>query len=609
MSNAVNRLFPRLLFGGAALTFAVALVACGGGGGGSSPTALSNAATPDESVQAAGVVRSTGVVASDYGPRSPTTLLDAHRFLTHATFGPTPSAVAAVQSSTYGAWIDSQLAINTGISHQQLATERNAATGGKHQFFFGFWQKALTAPDQLRQRTAFALSQIFVVSFADQCGLSSAMGMASYYDMLTKHAFGSYRDLLQAVSLHPMMGCYLSHLRNQKADPVTGRVPDENFAREILQLFSIGLVQLNPDGTPKRDAQGREIETYNPSDVAELARVFTGFSWDCPDYPADNCFKYWGATSRPGYADPWTIPMRGYPKFHDGAAKVVLGKTISAQTDPAATLKQALDIIAAHPNVAPFISKQLIQRFVTSNPSKEYVGRVAAKFTSSGGNLGQTIKALLLDEEARNASFMARASFGKVKEPILRFSALLRAYGAKSDSGYYLIGDTREAAFGLNQSPLFSPSVFNFYRPGYTLPGSATAAAGMVAPELQIADETSMAGYAGFMSTSLWAGVGRNGYSGTGTRADIQFPFTIDSANETLKLAGSPSALIEDINRKLFGGTMSLDLKSDISAAMNSIEYRAQVNPTQSQIDSTFKARIWSALALAAASPEYIVQK
>jgi uncharacterized protein (DUF1800 family) len=609
MSNAVNRLFSRLLVGGAALTVAAALVACGGGGGGSTAAALNSATPSDESVQAAGVVRSTGVVLSDFGAKSPATLLDAHRFLTQATFGPTPSAVTAIQSSTYGAWIDSQLATPTGISHQQLATERNAATGGKHQFFFGFWQKALTAPDQLRQRTAFALSQIFVVSFADQCGLSSAMGMASYYDMLTKQAFGSYRDLLQAVALHPMMGCYLSHLRNQKADPITGRVPDENFAREILQLFSIGLVQLNSDGTPKRDAQGREVETYSPSDVAELARVFTGFSWDCPDYPADNCFKYWGATSRPGYADPWTVPMRGYPKFHDSAAKVVLGKSVSAQTDPAATLKQALDIIASHPNVAPFISKQLIQRFVTSNPSKEYVARVAAKFISSGGNIGQTVKAVLLDDEARNPDFVTRSNFGKVKEPIVRFSALLRAYGAKSDSGYYLIGDTREAAFGLNQSPLFAPSVFNFYRPGYTLPGSATAAAGMVAPELQIADETSMAGYVGFASTSLWAGVGRNGYNGTAARADIQFPFTIDPANDTLKLAGSPSALIDDINRKLFGGTMSVDLKNDISAAMNSIEYRAQVNPTPAQIESTFKARIWSALALAVASPEYIVQK
>lgn len=611
MQDVHSHALTRPLIGGAALLLASLLSACGGGGGGqSTATATMDTQAIGESAQAAGIVlvKSTPPTP-DYAASTATTTIDAHRFLSQATFGPSASSVADVKARTYGAWIDGQLVMPLGISHQQLATERNAATGGKHQFFYGFWQKALSSPDQLRQRMAFALSQIFVVSFADQCGASSGIGVASFYDTLTKNAFGSYRDLLQAISLHPMMGCYLSHLRNQKADPATGRVPDENYAREILQLFSIGLVQLNNDGTPKRDAAGKEIESYSQGDVSELARVFTGFSWDCPDYPADNCFKFWGTATRAGFPDPWTIPMKGYPKFHDGGGKSILGRSVTPQTDPMASLKQALDIIAAHPNVAPFISKQIIQRFVTSNPSKAYVSRVAAKFTSSGGNLGQTLKAALLDDEARNPNLAQGASYGKVKEPILRYSHLLRAYAATSTSGYYLIGNTREAAYGLNQAPMFSPSVFNFYRPGYVAPGSKTAGLAMVAPELQIADETSMAGYISFLANTISTGVGNYGYDGRGVGPDVQFPFNLSTSHIARKLAENPPELAEQINTALFGGAMSTELKADLIEAMNSIDYRSRTSPTQSQIDSTFQRRVWTALTLAVASPEFLVQK
>ncbi|WP_159098980.1 DUF1800 domain-containing protein [Aquabacterium olei] len=611
MQDLLSNIVTRPLLAGATLFAAGFLSACGGGGAGESTATVAVASQAiGESAQAAGIVLVKSTTdAPNYAASAPTTSIDAHRFLSQATFGPSDSSVAEVKARTYGAWIDGQLVMPLSISHQQLATERNAATGGKHQFFYGFWQKALTSPDQLRQRMAFALSQIFVVSFADQCGASSGIGVASFYDTLTKNAFGSYRDLLQAVSLHPMMGCYLSHLRNQKADPVTGRVPDENYAREILQLFSIGLVQLNTDGTPKRDTAGKEIESYSQGDVSELARVFTGFSWDCPDYPADNCFKFWGTSTRAGFQDPWTIPMRGYPKFHDGGSKTILGRAITSQADPMATLKQALDIISTHPNVAPFISRQIIQRFVTSNPSRAYVSRVAAKFTSSGGNLGQTLKAALLDDEARNPTLAQGAAYGKVKEPILRYSNLLRAYAATSTSGNYLIGNTREAAYGLNQAPMFSPSVFNFYRPGYVAPGSKTGAVAMVAPELQIADETSMAGYISFLANTISTGAGNYGYDGRGSAPDVQFPFNLSASHPIRKLAENPSELAQHINTALFGGGMSTELRADLVEAMNSIDYRSRTNPTQAQIDSTFQRRVWTALTLAVASPEFLVQK
>jgi len=583
---------------GLVLCTSLALSACGGGKAGDDAT------TPDVQQQTNALPVSLPAV-----PEKPANDQEAARFLTQATFGPTPADVAHLKSVGYSAWIDEQLALPLTTSHQQTASTRNAASGGKHQFTHSFWEKAITAPDQLRQRMALAMSEIFVVSFADACSTNAGMGMASYYDMLSNSALGAYRSLLQSVTLHPIMGCYLSHLRNQKADTATGRVPDENYAREVMQLFSIGLVQLKLDGTPTNAAH--PVETYGPVDISNLARVFTGFSWDCPDHQTapEACFKYWGTTIRPGFTDPWTVPMRAYPQFHDGAPKTFLGKTVPAQTDPMETLRLSLDVIASHSNVAPFISKQLIQRFVTSNPSKGYVTRVATAFKNSRGHLGTTIKAVLMDPEARDMAALDQPGFGKVREPLLRMSALLRAFNASSASGGFLIGETKEATGGLSQSALFAPSVFNFFRPGYTPPSSSTSAAGLVAPELQLAHESSMAGYANFMRDTIWAGIGMLGYNGLATRPDVQMSYNLNANDAVLQKAASPVDLVETINQRLTYGTMSDNLKQEIAQAISAIDYRSPSNPTPEQIRGTYTYRVWSALLLTVVSPEFLIQK
>lgn len=579
-----------LLVGVALVSAALVLTACGGGKSKADATGLD---------QAAGL-------SLPQVPERPTTDIDAARFLEQATFGPTEADIARLKSIGYAAWIDEQLAQPASPTHMALFQQGNAISGGRHQFNHSFWEKALTSPDQLRQRLTFALSQIFVVSSLDNCGASAQPGMISYYDLLERQAFGSYRALLERVTLHPIMGCYLSHLHNQKADLTTGRVPDENYAREILQLFSIGLVQLKQDGTPTRPESPEE--TYDAADIAALARAFTGFSWDCPERKTqeESCFLYWGATVRPGHPDPWTQQMVAYPNYHDSAPKTFLKQTVRGSTDPMETLRLTLDVIAGHPNVAPFISQQLIQRFVTSNPDPDYVARVAKVFTATGGDLGQTVKAVLLDPKARLPEFTQDPQFGKVREPVLALSGLLRAFDARSDSGRFLILPTHDATHGLNQSPLMAASVFNFYRPGYVPPEHSQQ--GLKAPELQILNEISLAGGATLLLNTVWHGLGRQGYNDLSPRSDVQLAFHDQPDDPLFALADHPDRLISAIHRRL-SFRLSEGTRSDIAQAIASIDYRYAQNPTAEQIADTRRVRLWAALSLAVLSPDYLVQQ
>ncbi len=361
-----------------------------------------------------------------------------------------------------------------------------------------FWQQALAAPDQLRQRVKFALSQILVVSAENGTIASLADSHASYVDLLGEHAFGNYRQLLEAVATHPAMGIYLSHLRNRKGDPVTGRVPDENFAREVMQLFSIGLLELNQDGTP-RLVNGAPVETYTNADTSGIARVFTGWSWAAPT-TTDQAFN--GSTTAT-YPDRNVRPMQPYPQFHETGAKTFLGVTIPPNTSAQASMKIAMDTLFNHPNLCPFIGRQLVQRLVTSNPSPAYVGRVAAACANNGsgvrGDMKAIIRAILLDAEARDAAKITDPQWGKVREPVLRLSNWARCFNATSASGNWTIRGLDSPSTSLGQQPLRPPSVFNFYRPGYTPPNTAIATAGLVAPEFQIVGETSVVGYVNFM--------------------------------------------------------------------------------------------------------------
>ena len=595
-----------------ALSLAAAtLVACGGG---DAPTTQQPQPLPRINL----VPGSLAAIEAQQVTQGPDTTVDAARFLTQATFGPTPASVAELRSMGYEAWVVQQLRLQPAQTHENAWLVRDAelkmnggtASANVTDINHSFWRQALTGNDQLRQRVAFALSQIFVVSSMDGCGDDNARGLAHYYDTLVAHAFGSYRDLLESVARHPIMGCYLSHLRNQKENALTGRVPDENFAREVMQLFSIGLYELNPDGTQKLADNGQPLETYTADDVAGLAKVFTGFSFDCPTKYSDECFLYGGGGNN-RYADRWARPMVGYAQFHSAGPKTFLGVAVPAQTpaNPDASLAMALNRLGTlHPNVGPFIGKQLIQRLVTSNPSPAYVLRVTQAFEASGRNMGAMVRAILLDPEARDNSVLeGNRTFGKAREPVLKLSAFLRAVGTQSETGRYLVDHTDNAGTALGQSPLRALSVFNFYRPGYVHAGGASAAAGLVAPELQIANETSAAGYVNYMMDVIRYGAGRSGYNWSASRRDIQLGYATDPQSPWLLAAMKPDAteLMALLDQRLFYSTMPAALKQEIKTAVEGVRLKA----TPTVADTETKTRLWSALLLAVASPEFQVQR
>ena len=529
------------------------LAACGGGSGGGN---AADPTSPTVSPQAAGPSNAPAAAA---------------RFLTQATFGPTSADIAALTTSTYSAWIDAQFAKPQSYHriYMNQASADLAATGGtvsQTNFFDSYWSQAIAGEDQLRQRAAFALSQIFVISFTDATLRTQPRGVSSYYDTLGEGAFGNFRDLMEAVALHPMMGIYLSHLKNQKEDATTGRVPDLNFAREITQLFTVGQYKLNTDGTPMLAADGTPLAAYAPADLSGLSQVFTGWSYYAGPLTTDR-------TSRRFFGNDANLerdwrPMQDYNQFaantnfHSISAKSFLGVTIPAQTlttaDTKGDLKIALDTLFNHPNVGPFIGKQLIQRLVTSNPSPAYVGRVTAAFNDNGsgvrGDMKAVWKAILLDTEARTASTAAGA--GKVREPVVRLANFMRAFNAKSTSGRFMgIGNTDDPATRLNQTPMFAPTVFNFYRPGYVPSSKPIADAALVAPEFQIVHDVSVAGYMNYMRSLVTIDTNR----------DIQQDYTAE-----LALAAVPADLVERMNLLLFYGQMPDALRAQLVTAVTS---------------------------------------
>ena len=581
---------------GAALLLSALLAACGGGSGDSPPPTAP--APPPVVVE------------------KPATRAEAARFLSQATFGPTDTDIDRVMAIGYAAWIDEQLAL-PAVSQRTRFEARDAeiraanasSSAGQDQVFEGFWQQALTGPDPLRQRMVFALSQIFVISMADDNVAANPRAVTAWLDMLGDQGLSTYRQLLESVSRHPMMGIYLSHLRNQKADTRSGRVPDENYAREVMQLFSIGLVELNEDGSA-RTSGGAAIATYAPADISGMARVFTGWSWACPDWPDNNCFS---SGSNAGSSDPDRTfkSMLGYPQYHSTEEKRFLGTVIAAQTqaDPVASLRTGLDTLAAHANVGPFIGRQLIQRLVTSNPSPTYVRDVARVFANNGagvrGDMGAVIKAVLMHREARVVSDTS----GKVREPVLRLAAFMRAFPHSSDTGWWRVGNTDNTSTSLGQTPMRSPSVFNFYRPGYVNPGSSAAARGLVSPEMQIAHETSAAGYINAMRDNVGSGVGQSNGTVNGVvrnRRDLQADYSAE-----LALANDVPALVDRVLGKLTYGNASAALRTEIVDAVGRVTIPAlNVGGTnQGSVDSAKRTRVNAAILLVLASPEFQVQQ
>jgi uncharacterized protein (DUF1800 family) len=530
---------------------------------------------------AAGCGGGSGGAAQPPPPPPPPALTEAEafQFLNQASFGATEAEAQRVISMGFEAWIDDQLAQPASL---QLAHLQSLP---RPQFLFElqpdrvdiWFRNALHGPDQLRQRVAFALSEIMVVS---QLGVLGNMtySLADYYDVLSRNAFGNYRDLIEEVTLHPAMGVYLSMLGNEKPDPLLNIRPDENYARELMQLFSIGLVELNIDGSARVDPQGNPVPTYDQSIIEGFAHVYTGWT-------------YAGAPAfRQAFPTDFNqvIPMQLYPGFHDTGPKTLLG---GVELPPGQSGEQdldaALDNVFDHPNVGPFIAIRLIHRLVTSNPSPGYVQRIAQVFNNNGagvrGDLGAVVKAILLDPEARPDLPMDLD--GKLKEPLLRLTQVWRAYDAKSASGRYPLA----AAFVLfGQGPLQSPSVFNFFSPFYSPPGEIRDS-GLVAPELQIASEyqnTYVANYWFIQTFGL-----------NQTNPDLQEDDIFIDFSEEMAVAADADALVDMIADKLLAGQISAPLRQEI------IDIMALIPDTETAL------RAAEAIYLVVSSPEFAYQK
>ncbi len=534
---------------------------------------------------------------------------DAARFLTQASFGPTDSSISDVQSAGYAGWIANQEAMPPSASHQAFVEARLAelrvtnpsAVASPPLFYDSFWAQAVTAPDQLRQRVKLALSEIFVISLYNHA--IDVRGAASFYDMLGRNAFGNYRTLLEQVTLHPTMGVYLSALANVKENLITGQHPDENYAREVMQLMSIGVYQLNQDGSRKLDGTGAPIPNYSSTDIQGLARVFTGFSWYSAN-PTITGYKstFYGYVNKDPNAN--IVNMIAYPSLHSTGPKMFLGTTIppSSTPDPAGDLKVALDTIFNNPNVGPFIGKQLIQRLVTSNPSPGYISRVAAVFNDNGagvrGDLGAVARAILLDPEARDPAAVSSPTFGKLREPVVRAANWMRAFNASSSSGRWLIGDSGDPK-SLDQSTLDAPAVFNFWRPGYSPPETTLGGLNLVAPEFQRVNEASVAGYLNTMRLVVSLGMGTL----TAGVPDVRSAYV----NE-LAIANNAANLVARVNLLLLYGQMSPGLTGKIVDSVNSISIPG-AGATQAQINAALNNRIYLAIYLAMSSPEYLAQR
>ena len=536
----------------AALAAAGLTTACGGGGGDDPATRVIPAAPPSRA--------------------------QAARFLAQASLAATPAEAARVQAVGYAAWLDEQMALPRSSSHVEwlraqglaVVANKNNQTGADAMV----WRKLVSGADPLRQRVTLALSELVVVSVAGIANTSfRQFAAAAFLDILEANAFGSYRALLEQVSTSVAMGGYLTFKGSRKANPASGSLPDENYARELMQLFSIGLVQLNPDGSPKPGTDGQPLETYVQADVSGLARVFTGWETDTSLATADD-------------PDRVVAPMVQIAARHESGEKRFLGTVIPAGTDGLRSLQWALDALVAHPNMGPFIGRQLIQRLVTSQPSPAYVARVAAAFDNNGagvkGDLRAVVRAVLLDPEARSDAGLADPAFGKLREPVLRFVQWARSFGLADSTDQWRIGDLSDPATKLGQSPLRAPSVFNFFRPGYVPPNTGIGA--RTAPEFQITTESSVAGYLNFMQGCIGSGI-------AGLRAD-------DAALRPL--VADAGALLAELNLLLAAGQLSAATLAALKTALDTVAVA-----TPAGIDNRLRA----AVMLVMASPEYIAQK
>jgi uncharacterized protein (DUF1800 family) len=564
-----------------AIGAASALVAACGGGEGSADAGL------------------PFVDTAGYAHPAATADADAARFLQQATFSSTPSEIADLRSGTYGNWLARQYGSFPGpTGWDWLETQGYGKVDSNNYFYssspadYMIWNQLLTGPDAMRRRVALALSEFFVVSMNSLDITWRSHAMAHYWDMLVRNAFGNFRTLLKDVTLHPVMGYFLNTKGNLKEDTKKGRVPDENYGREVMQLFSIGLYALNLDGSVKTNGNNQRIESYTQDDVTNIARVFTGYDFDKSDGKV--------ATSDGGTIDAKGIasrPMSFDASKHSTLEATFLGTTIPAGTPGPQALDMALDTLFNHPNVGPFFARQMIQRLVTSEPSPGYVARVATKFNNNGsgvrGDLRAVWAAILLDDEARGPQSLTDTGFGKLREPMLRLAHWARTFGLDSVAGTWKVGDLGSADSRLGQSPLRSPSVFNFFRPGYVPPGTQLSASEATAPEFQLVSEISVGAYLNFMQTTIERGV--NGSS------DLKAGYARE-----LALASDATALVNHLSLVLCADQLSPATKTTMVNALNA----TSITSSNANTANTLRLnRVYAAVLMVMASAEYLIQK
>lgn len=533
---------------GLASAGSLALAACGGSGGdsGSSPTAPP-------------VVASQGI-----------TTTQASRFLSQAAIGYSKADVLNLSDSGINRWLDSQFTVLRTQKFWDFLVANGYDAAANINTTNGFdpmvWSQLMGSGDLLRQRVGTALLAQWVVGVDGFGGSWRAFAVAAYLDVLWDNAFGNYRDLMEGVSTSAAMGLFLTFLGNTKSNPATGSIPDENYARELMQLFTIGLVMLNMDGTPVMSG-GAPVPSYTQADVTQAARVWTGYTYATTDNSTPARLRQ---------------PMTVIESRHESGATAFLGISIPPGADAATARKLALDGLFAHQNVPPFVSRQLIQHLVTSNPSPSYVGRVAAVFANSGGVRGDmkaVIRAILTDAEARSDSQATSTSFGKVREPVVRLVQWAKAFEVTSPTQAWPFGNTSSTANRLGQSPGRAPSVFNWFRPGYAPAGLTSD---MVAPEFQIINEPSVIAYVNFMQGVIVNGAGeaKPNYTALAT------------------IAPDSQKLLDELNLVLAASQISAGTIAQMKVALDTIAATTTAGAY---------SRVYAAILLVMASPEYLV--
>ncbi|MEM6574898.1 MAG: DUF1800 family protein [Pseudomonadota bacterium] len=513
------------------------------------------------------------IFRAGFEPPAPDGRAEAGAFLWRVTYGPTQADIDAVETLGFEGWVDQQQAMAPTYHQPQLDDFGIEIGQGERQRVW--FNVAQNAPDQFRQRAAFALSQILVVSDLNGDLEGQPLAVAQYYDLLVEHAFGNYRNLLEEVTLTPVMGHYLSMFRSTR-DAVAGIEPDENYAREIIQLFSIGLVELNIDGTPRLNG-GNLIPTYEQRHIVALAEAFTGWNFAGADQGDGDCEPWEWRWPEPNWLEPMapcpvTNPNQNQPdNYHVTSAKTIVGDVVlpagqTAEQD----MQMALNTLFNHPNVGPFLAYRLIQRLVTSNPSPAYVARVASVFNNNGsgvrGDLGAVFKAIVMDGEAL-AGPTNNTTFGKLREPLFFQLQLNRVYRAQISQEFAnnpdccWPGAIYEPQRFYGQAALRSPSVFNFFKPDFAQPGPIESQ-GLVSPEFEISTETQVVMLANFFFDTL----------GWGAPIPWQTQHELQ-IGELEALAGNPSALVDRVDRDLLFGTLNatarqliIDRVSDIRA-------------------------------------------